>query len=78
MAGYDVFALMENWDSVINVVIDMHKKCNYKYFFNQQNTSIWFLFSIEHLTLGVNFRKTESSEKCESRKKRCSIFWLMT
>lgn len=64
MAGYGVFALIENWDSVINVVIDMHKnKIAFMNTFLINREKNLFGFCLLNRTLnrlGVSFRKTES------------------
>lgn len=54
MAGYGVFALIENWDLVINVVIDMHKnKIAFMNTFltNRKKIFLVFILSVEHLTI---------------------------
>lgn len=54
MAGYGVFALIENWDSVINVVIDMRKnKIAFMntFLINREKICLVFVFSVEHLTV---------------------------
>lgn len=53
MAGYGVFALIENWDSVINVVIDMRKNkiAFMNTFLINREKNLVFVFSIEHLTI---------------------------
>lgn len=48
MAGYDVFPLIENWNSVINVVIDMHKNkiaITNTFLINREKKSVWILCS---------------------------------
>lgn len=47
MAGFGVFEMIENWDSVINVVIDMHKNkiAIMNTFLITRAKEIWFLSS---------------------------------
>lgn len=56
MAEHGVFALIENWDSVIKVVIEIHKNKTAfmsTFLINREKNSVCFLdcLSIDHLTV---------------------------